>query len=487
MQSRRDLGRIFRLANLTLVIPFLFCSCIRDRDHLPSPPPPPIPSSVWTLVTTPSPAADITAVGNTFWVCGADEMIASSVDGIHWKVHHQQLGGKTLLHIAFVDKKIGHAAGKNGAFLSTTDGGTTWISHNAGERVLQFSFADANHGIAALGPEPDVNRSLSASRFLPPLDATVKLTRDGGRHWEGIATLGSEDFKPFTLVMSVAALDASHFLALVNHPNIEDAYFVTGDGGKSWKLVHQRNDETNREFARSVFVHDGEYWAFGQQLLDRQKGGGYMVSMTRHSKDGAVWMEGLGSASELNACNAQGCYFRDGVIESLYGDKEQYWNLPQDGSMSAKWARVQDRVCSISTVVQCASAVAVEKPQSAPRFAPHSPEQPFQTAKLPFASDCEACEVKTIRLDPGINWQGRVVLTFRIEQDGSVSDWSEDGAPQGPLGALIEEQFKHWKFAAPSSTSSQNKEPRHLTVSIKCIDAPEIPTMDGCEIRPATE
>ena len=76
-------------------------------------------------------------------------------------------------------------------------------------------------------------------------------------------------------------------------------------------------------------------------------------------------------------------------------------------------------------------------------------------------------------------------MTFRVEQDGSVSDWSEDGAPKGPLGALIEEQFKHWKFAAPKGSASTD--PRHLTIDVKCVDAPDVPTMDGCQLRPGKE
>src|ERR1039458_5990307 len=60
--------------------------------------------AAWTVRATPSPAADIVAVGNVFWVCGAEEMIASSSDGgVTWTVHHQTPGGKTLLHIEFVN------------------------------------------------------------------------------------------------------------------------------------------------------------------------------------------------------------------------------------------------------------------------------------------------------------------------------------------------------------------------------------------------
>ncbi len=45
----------------------------------------------------------------------------------------------------------GHAAGTGGLLLSTTDGGTTWIAHNSGGTIQQFSFSDARNGIAQIG------------------------------------------------------------------------------------------------------------------------------------------------------------------------------------------------------------------------------------------------------------------------------------------------------------------------------------------------
>ncbi len=88
----------------------------------------------WEEVFTPFPAANITAQGNVFWVCGANEMIASSSDGGKtWKLRHSRPDGTLLLNIAFVDEKVGHAAGRDGVLLSTVDGGKTWNSHTASE------------------------------------------------------------------------------------------------------------------------------------------------------------------------------------------------------------------------------------------------------------------------------------------------------------------------------------------------------------------
>ena len=59
----------------------------------------------------------------------------------------------------------------------------------------------------------------------------------------------------------MTALDNTHFLMLRRQPNVEDAFVVTNDGGKFWKVVHMQNDASNRVMARTVFNHQGEYWA----------------------------------------------------------------------------------------------------------------------------------------------------------------------------------------------------------------------------------
>jgi len=347
--------------------------------------------------------------------------------------------------------------------------------------VVAFSFADAMNGIAVIGAGGDINRFVQPIYgFQPsPMEGKVKLTHDGGDHWEGVPALDSEEFKLFSRVVAVSALDSSHYLMILNEGSIEDAFVVTQDAGRSWKMIHQRNDATNREFAKRVFVHDGEYWAFGTQLLNRQSGGGGMASMTRHSKDGETWTAGISLASEMGGCNAQGCYLADGVVEILYGPKEQYWNLPQDGSLTNTWAIAGNRACTIDTTIECGPAVVAEKPQP-----PHRTLRKPKVTSLPFAAGCVACGVTTIRLDPGRNWQGRVVVSFQVDQDGAVTDLSEDGALEGPLGALVEEQVKHWRFAPPPGDATATPQQKNVPIDVKCIDAPDVPTMDGCTLLP---
>lgn len=438
--------------------------------------------AAWVEETTPSPAADIIAVGNTFWICGADEMIASSSDGgATWTIHHQVTGGKILLHIAFVNDKVGHAAGKGGLFLSTVDGGNNWVAHNAGDDVWTFSFSDANNGVAVIGGDVDINRSALFVGWgdVTPMDSPVKLTHDGGEHWEDIPALKSGEFAAYKSVLAVAALDAN-FLMLRRQPNVADAYVISEDGGKSWGVVHPTDNETNRELPRWVFVHDGEYWAFGMELVHRETRGGYGVPLVLHSKDGASWTHGASGKNEFGSCNPQGCNIRDGIVEALYGPREQYWAVPQDGSLTNRWAIAGNRLCTIGGSLRCAT-VQISGGLESGTAAPSESHLEGKFANLPFAKDCVACAVWRIPLDPGMNWQGRVVMSFRVDPDGSVSDWSEDGAPDGPLGALIEVQFKHWKFAAPGAAAGER---RHLTIDVKCVDEALVPTMDGCELKP---
>jgi hypothetical protein len=440
----------------------------------------------WTEVSTPYPAADTTAVGNVFWICGADEMIASSADGGNtWKLRHSKPGGEILLHIAFVTDKIGHAAGKEGLLLSTEDGGKTWNAQSTGDEITEFSFADANNGIAVMAGEPDIVSFVPNWGGPAPMDGVAKLTHDGGQHWEDIPALKSAELQPFSLTLAVAALDPLRYLMIRRQPTIEDAFVITDDGGKSWQIVHQRNDETNRELVRWVFVHGGEYWAFGMELLNRQQGGGYGFPLAMHSKDGSTWTHGVNGGKEFGGCNPQGCYMWDGVVESLYGPKEQFWNVPQDFSLSNKWAIAGGRACTISSVIECGSAIATDKPQ-AMRWHVGGGQfdmKPPKIENLPFADGCRICGVKAIWPDPGLDWRGRVVATFAVAQDGTVTDLALDGMPDNTfVQAQIREQIEHWQFEIPKYTQTER---RHLELNVKCADVPDAPAIGGCHILPA--
>lgn len=124
-------------------------------------------------------------------MCGADEMILSSKDNaLTWETKHQNADGEVLLTISFVDEKVGHAAGTGGLLLSTADGGQTWKVHHAPDVIRSFSFADASNGIAVFS-----DTAHSPKTELPPgttwVEGSVKITHDGGDHWDEVAALNS--------------------------------------------------------------------------------------------------------------------------------------------------------------------------------------------------------------------------------------------------------------------------------------------------------
>ena len=285
-----------RLLLLLLIIVVLSISCAKKVQ--PVVPQAPVSSTTtrsWTEVHPPFKPTNIAAVSNTFWLCGPDEKIASSSDGgATWLLKHTIPSGRKLLSISFLNEKIGYAGGEGGLLLSTNDGGETWVAHEAGSKTLQaVSFADATHGIAVLTDRIGKLEIglLSEVQGTPFLDSDVRITRDGGLHWEEITALKTDaDLRPYSEVLSAAALDPTHYVIGIRQPGVSVGYAVTEDAGTTWKLVH-----LDDVYATKVFVHEREYWAFGVEYLNRQNQGGYGAPVSLHSKDGETWEHGARS------------------------------------------------------------------------------------------------------------------------------------------------------------------------------------------------
>lgn len=484
LSSRSGTALKLQVGVWAVLLDVLMSGCAAKKPiptALPAQVPAPVTSN-WARVTPPFKAANITSVGEVFWVCGENEMIASSSDGGNsWNLQHQNPSGATLREIGFVTEKVGYAAGTKGRLLSTKNGGKTWTAHNAADTIWAFSFSDASNGIAVIGG--DSNRDPRLWGQPATMDGSVKLTHDGGDHWENIAALGSEELSPFTQVLTVAALDAPNYLMIRRQPGVEDVFLVTHDAGKSWHVVHQRNDATNRVLARWVFVHGGEYWAFGMELVHRDVRGGYGVPLTLRSKDGETWMRGTIGPEEFGGCNRQGCYMWDGTVESLYGEHEQYWALPQDGTLSQLWALTQDRACTVGEFVECGPATRTEQPQARPTR-PAGRPQPIQTANMTPPAPAfraglpEGC-IRCI-LDP---------IPWNIQQRSAL--WVIARLHIGPAGDVkavalsqqleilehpLTEQLSQWRFQ-PSSDGIEVI--RNVRLAVRCgFDNPM------CEIVP---
>lgn len=440
----------------------------------------------WKVVVSPFRSVNITAQGATIWICGVNETISSSNDGgATWETKHQNLDGEVLFAIAFVNDQVGHAAGTGGLLLSTEDGGQTWKRHIAPGAVRAFSFGNTTDGIAVIS-EGSSNLRVSSSDQAVPMEGSVRITHDGGEHWGDISALNLDEFRPFAQTLSVATLDNLHFLMLRRQPEVEDVFVVTKDGGKSWKAVHPQNDATNRALPRMVFVHEGEYWAFGHELVHREKGGGYGVPLTLHSKDGETWTHGVSGPKEFDSCTSQGCYMWDGAVEVLYGEHEQFWALPQDGSLGKKWAIVGGAGCTISdTTLKCGRASTTEKPLDKPEsggIVYLSSSNPY------FVEGCVECQVEGIVPDrggpPSVQ---QVHASIKVRRDGTVASVSVDYSASKRMSDQISSQLSKWLFEPGHKGSNTIETHRDLSLLLMCAGFPNRPETNRCTLHSSEE
>ena len=87
-----------------------------------------------------------------------------------------------------------------------------------------------------------------------------------------------------------------------------------------------------------------------------------------------------------------------GAVEVLYGQHEQFWALPQDGSLGKKWAIAESTGCTVNdSNLKCGRAAVTEKPAD-------KPETPNGIIYLNahtqyFADGCLECHVEGITPD----------------------------------------------------------------------------------------
>jgi hypothetical protein len=172
----------------------------------------------------------------------------------------------------------------------------------------------------------------------------------------------------------------------------------------------------------------------------------------------------------------------DGAVEKLYDTHERYWNTPQDFSLSIKWAIAGDRICTVSSILECGPSIATEKPQPSIPKAGGQFDLKKPSVNLAFADDCAPCAVSPIWPDPGINWSGRVKVEFSVDQSGTVFGVSFEGLSDARVSAQMEEQIRRWSFKPGRSDTSER---RSLFIDVKCIDVTNAPAIGGCRLTPS--
>jgi hypothetical protein len=376
-----------------------------------------------------------TAHAGSLWVCGTDETIAVSADGgRRWEVRHQTPDGNSLLNIDFTSDSFGYAAGTGGSFLTTEDGGKTWLSHSMGkETVLQASFSDPQHGII---------RTSSSLLF----------TADGGSHLSVVSDgQNADEIKHFPYTFALVALDPGHMAVMIKEGSAQyegQRFLVTSDSGKTWKVT-LIPDSTLYSFLRV----QGQYWAVGTQVVHKDKpGGGYAVPAAFYSSDGEKWIQSTSDVSACKlqmcvACKKEGCFSSNGTISNIFQDKTTYSEFPSNPNLSPKWASSDSTICFVSNGLQCASLKRVDQAKNS-----DGPPNPVAVSPGPLGAAattgprCILCGMDRMIIDKGAQGAFTVKLSMVIAKNGTVTSVESDGAPTPEIRSRIEQQARQWLF-----------------------------------------
>ena len=299
-------------------------------------------------------ATAISSNGPILWVCGGDSGIASSSDGgVHWQVRNQKAYTAKLSSIGFADAKLGYAGGEGGLLLLTTDGGAIWQQLPAlfSESVLDLSFADAQHGIVLT-------------------TAALLYTADGGRSWQSLPSSTSPELRDFKFVLEVASLGNTAAVLLKRGPAqfYDQRLLSTQDAGRTWRTAPFEHMTIN-----NLLIVQGEYWAVGTEVIDRENHGGHAVPVTFHSRDGITWDRGPKPLIDTNdACRPEGCLMWNGAWFDPFVPNGKIHVFPAWPDPSVKgsritislhpsfranrWAATNTRICSFMPDLRCAGA-----------------------------------------------------------------------------------------------------------------------------------
>jgi hypothetical protein len=393
------------------------------------------PSPAWTSQDFQFRVLNVGANSGSLWVCGTDEAIAVSADdGRHWEVKHQTADGDSVLNIDFANDSFGYATGTGGLFLTTEDGGKTWLSRSIGkETILQASFSDAQHGII---------RTPSSLLF----------TADGGLHLSVVSDgQNTDDIKHFPYTFALVTLDAAHMGIMIKEGSAQyegQRFLVTSDSGKTWNVT-KIPDSTLYSFLRV----QGQYWTVGTQVIHKDKpGGGYAVPVAFYSADGEKWAQSTSDVSACKlemcvACKREGCFSSNGMITNVFRDKTTYGEFPSNPALTPKWASSNSMICFVGNGLQCASLKQVDQAKSS-----EGPPNPVVVSPGPLGTavatgpQCILCGMDRMIIDKGAQGAFTIKLTVGIAKNGTVTSVESNGAPTAEIKSRIEQQAQQWLF-----------------------------------------
>jgi Photosynthesis system II assembly factor YCF48 len=391
-------------------------------------------ASEWHTVELPARPLNIIENNGTLWVCGADELVASSLDGgSTWTSKHSAKNGSLLLTIGFANEQFGYAAGTGGKILITRDGGNTWESAKVPSQVVyEAAFSDEKHGILHT-PQ------------------SIFTTNDGGATWVPVPIdLASEDLKGFSHVLTVVALDASHMAIVLSRGNssvYDYRLFLTKDGGAKWAV-----SEIPSTVLGKLSVHGGEYWFAGLEVIEKDKpGGGHGVPLVMHSPDAEKWTHlPRWSQHEFSECNSQGCLYWDGAgVQIPPTNPVSFWTFAPEKVVTATWAVAKGRICSVGTSLRCTATTVTETmPAYLETSSPIAPPLSAPPLDAPHSSrlQCLYCDFERIMVTSDFQGVAEVQLKLHIGQDGLVEQAEIVHATNSGIGERLAASARNWIF-----------------------------------------
>ena len=391
-------------------------------------------ASEWRTIELPARALNITENNGALWVCGADELIAASMDGGNtWIAKHSAKNGSLLLTVGFANEQFGYAAGTGGQLFITRDGGNTWDSTKIPSDVIyEAAFSDEKHGI-----------------IHTPRD--IYITSNGGTTWTPVQIdLASKDLRGFSHVLAVVALDADHKAIVLSEGNSSaNAYklFLTKDGGMKWAV----SDIPSTGLGK-LTSHGGEYWFAGMEVIEKDKpGGGYGVPLVMHSADGEKWTHlPRWSKNEFSECNSQGCLYWDGAgVELPPTSPVSFWTFAPEKVVTARWAVAKGTICTVGTELKCAVATLTQttpayldtsSPIAAPISAPPLDASPSQGLQ------CLYCDFERIMVTSDFQGTADVQIKLHIGQNGLVEHLEIVRTTNSGIGERIAASARNWIF-----------------------------------------
>lgn len=143
-----------------------------------------------------------------------------------WIVQHS---GHYVHCIRAVDENIVWAGARDGVYLRTTNGGTTWTTGvvSGAENITFFSIVPMNKDTAYFMGDPLDNI----------YDARIYKTSDGGKNW----TLQYRNTKQGALLNAIAFWDQNNGIAFSDPVDGSFLILTTANGGTSWEQVPAAN------------------------------------------------------------------------------------------------------------------------------------------------------------------------------------------------------------------------------------------------------